>query len=101
MGVPKRKTSRSRRDRRSSCKFIRPKVAIKCNNCNNPILPHTVCSSCGYYKGKKILTTKIERLLKRGEKRSKQKKAEINKIKETQGNNEQLNNEQLNKEDNK
>jgi len=78
MAVPKRKTSKSRRDRRSSCKFIRPQIVVKCKNCDRPILPHIVCASCGYYKGRKILSTKIERLVKRGEKKSKKEAKNTN-----------------------
>ncbi len=29
-----------------------------CSNCNNPVLPHRVCSVCGYYKGQKVLEVK-------------------------------------------
>ena len=62
MGVPKRKQSRSRRDSRSANKFITPQIAAICkqDNCNAAILPHIVCSTCGYYKGKKILTVKAK-----------------------------------------
>lgn len=67
MPVPKRKTSKARRDQRQSSKFIRPQSFAGCSNCESPILPHNVCKDCGFYKGKKVLVTKIERALKRGE----------------------------------
>lgn len=70
MPVPKRKTSKSRRDSRSSTKFIRPQAITKCLNCEYPINPHEICNKCGHYKGKKILVTKLERALKRNEVRS-------------------------------
>lgn len=69
MPVPKRKTSKSRRDMRSACKFLRPQAVTTCSQCALPVLPHVVCSTCGYYKGRKILVTKLDRALKRGEKR--------------------------------
>ncbi len=69
MPVPKRKTSKARRDQRSSSKYIRPQAITGCLNCSAPLAPHTVCSECGFYKGKKILITKLERTLKRGESR--------------------------------
>lgn len=69
MPVPKRKRSRARRDSRFANKGIKVKSFSSCAHCQEPILPHQVCSHCGYYKGKKILTTKIERALKRGEAR--------------------------------
>lgn len=71
MPVPKRKTSKSRRDKRSSCKFIRPKAVTQCSNCNAALSPHQACMTCGFYKGKKVLNTKLDRALKRGEIRKK------------------------------
>jgi len=69
MPVPKRKTSKSRRDKRSAGKFIRPKAFNMCSQCAEPITPHTVCASCGYYKGKKIMRTKLDRAIERGERK--------------------------------
>ena len=69
MPVPKRKTSKARRDQRSSTKFIRPKSLAECGNCAKPLAPHTACFECGFYKGVKVLRTKGERTLTRGETR--------------------------------
>ena len=30
----------------------------KCPNCGEPVLPHTLCSNCGYYDGKQIVVKK-------------------------------------------
>ncbi|MBY0109784.1 MAG: 50S ribosomal protein L32 [Candidatus Babeliaceae bacterium] len=65
MPVPKRKTSKRRRDQRQSTKFIRPQAITSCKQCNEPTLPHQVCTECGYYKGRKVLTTKNDRGLQR------------------------------------
>ena len=70
MPVPKRKVSRARRDKRQANKGIKPQAFATCLNCVNPIAPHQVCIHCGFYKGKKILVTKTERALKRGEVRT-------------------------------
>jgi large subunit ribosomal protein L32 len=67
MPVPKRKTSKSRRDMRSAGKFLRPQAFSVCSNCAVPVVPHVVCDTCGYYKGRKIFKTKLDRALKRGE----------------------------------
>lgn len=75
MAVPKRKTSKSRRDQRSASKFLKPKAFATCSHCSVAVMPHTVCESCGYYKGKKIIKTKLDRALKRGEKKQEAKKA--------------------------
>lgn len=69
MPVPKRKTSKARRDKRSANKHIRPQAVSACLNCSAAINPHSACASCGFYKGKKVLTTKLERAIKRGESR--------------------------------
>lgn len=69
MPVPKRKTSKARRDQRQSTKFIRPQALTACVNCEHALLPHQACAHCGFYKGKKVLVTKLERTLKRGETR--------------------------------
>ncbi len=55
MAVPKRKTPKSRRDkRRTHYKVSAPKV-ILCSNCKEPTVPHRVCPKCGMYRGKKYL----------------------------------------------
>lgn len=69
MPTPKRKTSKARRDKRASTKFIRPQAVTACLNCSAALNPHSACTECGFYKGRKILTTKLDRVLKRGETR--------------------------------
>lgn len=69
MPVPKRKTSKSRRDMRSSCKFAVAKSVASCQTCQTPVLPHQVCYECGYYKGVKVVRTKTDRMHDRGQAR--------------------------------
>jgi len=69
MPVPKRKSSRARRNKRAANKNISMHGIGMCQTCQAPIAPHTVCSSCGYYKGVKVLRTKTERLHARGQSR--------------------------------
>ncbi len=56
MAVPKRKTSKSRRDKRRSAnsKAKKPTI-VKCPQCHEPKLPHRVCGECGYYKNKEVM----------------------------------------------
>ena len=56
MAVPKRKTSKARRDsRRSSVwKLVTPTL-IKCDHCSELKRPHRVCGNCGYYKGREMI----------------------------------------------
>jgi len=69
MPVPKRKRSRARRDSRFANKGVKVKAIATCQTCKESIATHRVCPSCGHYKGVKIMTTKADRALKRGESR--------------------------------
>ena len=52
MAVPFRRVSSTRRDkRRTHDKAVAPTMAI-CPNCGAWHIYHTVCSECGYYRGK-------------------------------------------------
>lgn len=59
MAVPKRKTSKTRRDKRRSShwKLEAPGI-VACPNCGAYHLPHRVCKACGYYNGRKVLDVK-------------------------------------------
>lgn len=54
--VPKRKTSKARRDKRraSTTKITAPNL-IECPNCQAKTVPHRVCPACGFYKGKEVI----------------------------------------------
>lgn len=67
MPVPKRKRSRARRDSRFANKGLKPAAIAACAQCQAPLATHQVCSSCGFYKGRKVMTTKLDRALKRKE----------------------------------
>ena len=55
MAVPKKKTSKSKRDmRRSHDRVKMPNVTL-CPQCHEPVLPHRVCVQCGTYRGKTII----------------------------------------------
>lgn len=69
MPVPKRKRSRARRDSRFANKGMEVKSFGKCPTCEGPLLPHQACKICGHYKGAKVVSTKLERLVKRAENR--------------------------------
>jgi large subunit ribosomal protein L32 len=57
MGVPKKKTSKSRRDKRRSHDGLIARSLSLCPQCHEPKLPHRVCPHCGTYKGKEIIET--------------------------------------------
>jgi len=57
MAVPKKKTSKSKRDkRRSHHRFKIPNV-VTCAQCQESVLPHRVCPECGTYRGRSIIKT--------------------------------------------
>lgn len=58
MPVPKRKTSKSKRDkRRTHQKLAIPNLSA-CPQCGEAKLPHHACPSCGTYKGRTVIKTK-------------------------------------------
>ena len=58
MPVPKRKTSKSKRDSRRSHTKIKGPSPTACSQCGEAKLPHHVCHSCGFYNGRNVIETK-------------------------------------------
>ena len=56
MAVPKRKSSKARKNKRRSnvWKLAAPGFC-KCPQCGELKLPHQVCGRCGYYKGREVV----------------------------------------------
>jgi large subunit ribosomal protein L32 len=56
MAVPKRKTSKAKRDSRRApnMKMTAPALS-ECPHCHNMKLPHRVCPVCSYYDGRKVI----------------------------------------------
>ena len=52
MAVPKRKTSKSRRDKRRATHSISAESLTSCSSCGAPKLPHRACPACGTYRGR-------------------------------------------------
>lgn len=60
MPVPKKKKSRTRgRLGRSQDRLSKPNY-ISCPQCGESVMPHRVCKSCGYYKGKPVVEIKSD-----------------------------------------
>jgi large subunit ribosomal protein L32 len=49
MAVPKRKTSKARRDKRRSHDALSPTILSTCPKCGADKMPHRVCVDCGWY----------------------------------------------------
>ena len=54
MPVPKKKTSKSRRDKRRSQGVVGPIGLNVCPQCQSPRRPHRMCPVCKTYKGREI-----------------------------------------------
>lgn len=56
MAVPKRRTSRSKRDqRRANHDRINVPAFGRCSNCGENTQPHRVCAACGQYAGVQVI----------------------------------------------
>jgi len=60
MAVPKRRTSKAKRDKRRSHDGLGTPVSSKCPQCDAPKLPHRVCPNCGSYRGRTVIETDEE-----------------------------------------
>ncbi|MDL2286276.1 50S ribosomal protein L32 [Desulfococcaceae bacterium OttesenSCG-928-F15] len=56
MAVPKRKTSKARRDKRRTHKKIGGMNLSACPECGEARASHTACASCGSYRGRTVST---------------------------------------------
>lgn len=55
MALPKRRTSKSKRDKRRTHKKTSAPNINTCPQCGEPKMPHRICPSCGTYQGKEVL----------------------------------------------
>ena len=84
MAVPRHSHTRSKVGKTRMHKYIRNVRLNTCPKCKKPVLSHTVCLNCGFYKGKEVinvlgeLTKKDKKVrekeIKQVEKESKQEK---------------------------
>ncbi|MCB0428569.1 MAG: 50S ribosomal protein L32 [Flavobacteriales bacterium] len=52
MPHPKRKTSKTRRDKRRTHHKAAVPTLASCSNCGTAVMRHHVCPECGHYRGK-------------------------------------------------
>lgn len=55
MAVPKRRTSKARRDKRRAHHALPSAAKSICPRCNEPKRPHRVCASCGTYRDREVI----------------------------------------------
>jgi len=84
MAVPKKRTGHSAQGhRRSNWKAIKPETTT-CPNCGETKLAHTVCTACGYYKGKAVSIKSPDYVETVAEKKKKAKKSAPKKAAKTE-----------------
>ena len=55
--VPKRRTSRARKNKRRSHDALALPARAPCPQCREPRRPHRICENCGHYAGRTVLET--------------------------------------------
>ena len=58
--VPKRRTSRARKNKRRSHDALALPARAACPQCGEPRQPHRICGNCGTYAGRTVLETDEE-----------------------------------------
>lgn len=60
MAHPKRRQSKSRRDKRRTHYKAAYLTLAKCSNCGATVQYHRVCPECGFYKGNLAIDKEVE-----------------------------------------
>jgi large subunit ribosomal protein L32 len=58
---PKRKHSKGRRDRRRAQDALQTPHLVQCSNCGEMRLAHSVCSKCGHYAGREVISVEAKK----------------------------------------
>ncbi|NGP76709.1 50S ribosomal protein L32 [Balneolaceae bacterium YR4-1] len=56
MAHPKRKTSKSRKNKRRANHGLEEPTLAECSNCGALHRYHHVCTECGYYRGRQVVS---------------------------------------------
>ena len=59
MAHPKRKISKTRRDKRRTHYKASTTTMYTCSNCSTPVQYHRVCEECGTYRGKQAIEKQV------------------------------------------
>lgn len=71
MAVPRHKHTRSKVGKTRMHKNIKRVVLTVCPKCAKPILSHTACRNCGFYKGREVIN--VLATLSKKEKKTREK----------------------------
>lgn len=61
MANPKRRHSNTRSRLRRAHDSLKIKSVSKCSNCGAVQLPHRICATCGFYRGRQVITIKMKK----------------------------------------
>jgi large subunit ribosomal protein L32 len=75
MAVPRHKHTRAKVGKTRMHKNIKILHLNVCPKCKKPILSHTACLNCGYYKGKEVINTLVK--LTKKEQKTRQKEMKV------------------------
>jgi len=53
--APKRRTSHSKKNKRRGHDALVPVNPTICSKCSEPVMPHRICSHCGFYRGRQMI----------------------------------------------
>ncbi len=73
MAVPKKRHTKSRRNKRRGNIFLQKPTIATCSKCGKDFISHKVCFNCGTYKGRQV----IDVFKKMSKKEKKEKEKEI------------------------
>lgn len=76
--VVRMKHTKGKRNRVRSHHALKTRRLAVCSHCARPVLPHRVCTNCGYYAGRQV----IDVLAKLDKKERKKKEKELHKHEE-------------------
>ena len=74
MAVPKQRHTRSRRNKRRMHLYLKTPFLSLCPKCGKPVLPHTICQNCGYYRGNEVIDV-LKKLTKKERKKKEKEMA--------------------------
>lgn len=58
MAVPKKRVSRTRRNKRRTHDSLTPAHLVDCPQCHEKRRPHRVCPHCGFYRGIEVVAVR-------------------------------------------
>ena len=75
MAVPKQHRSKSRQGQRRMHIHLKKPGLTVCPKCGKPVLAHTLCKNCGFYKGREVVDVLKDLTKKKERKRNNRKRA--------------------------